>query len=166
MILTETGVVRTKHIRAIENEFPGLSTTEQEEETDSGDHHVEINLSDSETPEVQSEQSHSDSDGSDDDPEGYNMSPHEELTNVPAKSSRYGESNDNNDNEDAHDDQNSDDDYQHGEISTDTVETHSRRPGLRPLKKVRYTHRAVPTAVSTGDEPTLREALKSPERWL
>lgn len=52
MVLTETGVVRMKHMGPIENEFLGLSTIEQEEETNSDDGHVEINLSDSETSAV------------------------------------------------------------------------------------------------------------------
>ena len=185
-VLTETGVVRTKHVRMLETEFPGTAPTLEDKEQEAIER-------DFEAKEVQSETSSvADSDTSSESSQSGGEEPPDNdddnlVTYTPAKPSRHGETDD--EEEDDPDDSSSDgddDDDNAGESSPSDGEfvdaqdggddddddgqaptTTPRRPGLRPAKDVNYVYRAVPSHL-IDDTPKLSDALKSAEKslWL
>lgn len=191
-VLSDKKVVLTKHVHAYENEFPGIGKIQPRDEnvekgqssgTDdeislSGEEPYESSVrlpSDSET---ESSEDSDDADGPDDGDLG------DLLTYHPAKPSTFGETDDEADETDGDNDEDQDDDDDQSSTSSDEEyqDAHgddhsgdsppapvSARPrGLRQLPRVQYTASAIPTAISTDDEPSLSVALKSAERrqWL
>ena len=171
-VLSMKGIVRTKHVRVLENDFPGLRSllknkyrSDQEEEAQTSE--VDISLSDSATED--------DGDGSPLD------DPADPITYVPARTSTFGNTDDEDsdsskrkenssseaddvpDDDEYHDDGDDGDD----EDDEDLPSRHTVR-NLRNIPRVQYTYTAVPSCISTSDEPSVSEALKSPERseWI
>lgn len=153
-VLTDFGTVRTKHVRFEEDTFPRIaglnlprSELNQQGET------VSITQTDSDNSEYETAEETElkddtvSSHDSDDEPIGNQL-----LTYIPPESSRYGESSNS---------------YNENDPNTNLCRT-SERCSLRPERRVYYTAKAMPTAITTEDEPKLSTALKSPERnyWL
>lgn len=187
-ILTDSGTVRTKHVRFEETSFPGMSgigpvsTSDCDTEESIGS----IDLSDNDilddVPHVVEESQKGED--SDDHIEAYNSA----LTYVPPVPSTYGASPPEPDtgNLSAEDPE---DEVGHEEMTqvesalsplhddegpdvddsiTAGVESRAQQYNLRPARDVHYSAVALPDAITTNDDPSLKVALSSPERsdWL
>lgn len=172
-ILTADGIVRTKHVRFEEHKFPGiysLRTDDAESDSDDdGTKSVSINLSDDENSDSEEEpdqpgenadenqvndddsnDAHDDSERESKDDDNDAPRP-EDMTYTPAEPSRYGETDD-----------------EDGNDTADDEPGHSIGPRLRSIPRVHYSARAIPDFITTSDEPSMGEAMVSPERkkWL
>ena len=176
-VLTAEKVVRTKHVRAVENEFPGTRRIRLNE-SDSG---ADLSDSSDSTSTVYGPSSN-DSD-SDDESDNEPMGTVQDLvTYVPQDPSNFGETESEGDETGGHvtKEQDDDDDSDSGgDDENDFVDAHdgddndeavdqpvSSRTRRQP--RVQYSAAALPSTITTDDEPKLRVALKSPERkrWL
>lgn len=136
-VLTENGVITSKHVKMIENQFPGSSLLNKASGTDSL-------VTENETLECETD--------SDDD---FYVSPETEeplavdldmLTHIPFESSKHGE--------------------EQGDVGP--VDEDEIQPELPSAPNHGYSLRsrsnvALPTAVSTSDDPSISEAMSSPE---
>lgn len=148
-VLTREGVLRTKHVRAEEQKFPGLSVFGRKDSESESENEAVVDVS-----------PHLDRDGinSEVDP----------LTYVPEKPSTHGVSSEDDDDllEDANDDSSSD-------SESSTEEPQQGRYNLRHREPVDYAECATTSVyaclaqsdtIRESDEPKLRVALQSDER--
>ena len=161
-------------MRAYEDEFPGLTllsddNDESDSEQDNRSDNDLVEVSVTESDETSSDEDSVSPDEPDSDNDGDNGGEQQELTHYPAKPSSFGESDsEEGDGESSSDYESADDEAAAEETGGEAETRQSNRPGLRPVKPVKYTHKAMPVGVTTSDEPKLNVALKSPERssWL
>lgn len=161
-VLTDSGIVRTKHVREFEDEFPSTarlnfdtrSDTEKSVNTDSDVMETSIAVSSSSSSD---NNSGTGDDTSDEDINAdSDVNQLEQLTYTPLQPSVYGEEADQSEEE------------SDGEDESDGDLQQPRPQGLRNIPRVDYSAAALPKWISTSDEPTLSAVLKSPERkfWL
>lgn len=149
-VLTAEVVVRSKHVRAMEMQFPGLSIFGQDssiESTPVPDEEIDLTLSDGEISDKSEEQQPSQSEIE------------EALTYVPPVPSNFGETDEDED-EDEYSDEEED---QPGIFPA----THGQY-GLRPRNRSNFICMAKEVIVSETDEPKLAVALRSSDRdkWI
>lgn len=166
VLSSSSKVVRTKHVRFIENEFPGMKYAHEIEDT--GGHAADVVL----VPDTQTYQLTPGDTPSDINPESPMMVDH--LTYIPAvddddESSSNESNSENADPEVSSDAQHDIEDRDGKQVdSSEDINTeilpHSY--SLRPRKQVDYALPALPRSITTTDEPTLSQAMQSPERPL
>ena len=169
-VLTESGVIRTKRIRAVEEEFPGVpSSMDEPYATDSAISEADSNEGSTEesSPEADNDGSDSSEDGDGSEDGGETL--HEgapaidTLSYVPAKPSTLRET---------HDDVESGSEQSPSQLpmpsQVQEEEVLYHPYNLRSSRNVDYSAMALPTTISTIDEPKVRMALQSDERqhWI
>lgn len=165
-VLTDTGTVRTKHVKPLETEFPGMGRIERSKLDDDEGSISNFSLSSDES---------SDHTSDEDIPDAQERSianwevqvDMEELTHVPVVESSHGVTPPDSD----RDEQDDDEESQAENSANDADGSENDHPSgynLRPRRPVSYTHMALPKTITTDDEPKLRVALNSAERsyWL
>lgn len=163
IVLTVDGIIRTKHVKPFEQQFPGLSIFKNESDSeterdgstetdeDSSDY-AELRLDEnSDTDSSQSHSSGGEDDVDDDLDEAENKEDgYADITHIPEAPSTHR------------------DDESDTEDGNDSEEEVQRPSNLRQIPRIKYNCRALPMEITTEDEPKLSIALKSPERhiWL
>lgn len=168
-VLSMNGVCRTKHTHPFELEFPGMSLLEG----DNGEAHTPEEHHDfvPDTTQILSDST----EGSQSQDSDLDESAQDILTHIPHQPSMNGES-DADDSESIEnagdheiDTQESGDNVTDSDFSDAINAPPPEGPyALRPRSNVKYSCMALPSDISTSDEPSISEALSSPERsrWI
>lgn len=179
-VLTSNDVLRTTHVRAIEDEFPGMRRIRQNEDSDDSELSEQACYSDashsSSTVYVQSSSDLESDDDNDDHYDGHESPAKDLVTYVPIQPSTFGNSNNeadesSNEESDGEDDVepdsggDGDDEFVDAldEDDDDALLSDPISSRIRRQPRVHNSAAAIPKAISTEDELKLSQALKSPE---
>lgn len=179
-VLTEHGTVRTKHVRAFEDKFPDIDGLRSSDGQSSAGEAVDATFEIEQDAESD-DQGH-DEDEQVEDEEGQEPS-EDHLTYVPSHPSTFGEpegsgsgseessvsaASEYNPEEADETDQESSENATEGGAEISSLPSRSTARNLRDQSRVDYSYSAVPTLISTDDEPKLKEALNSAEKseWI